>query len=68
MAKHVDVTLTDTQIRDAAHRLFGGTQTFRRGQIGGWRQHFKPEHIAAFKDVTGDLVVNLGYELSLDWS
>jgi hypothetical protein len=41
--------------------------TFREGKIGGWRKHFTDEHKLLFKDVAGDLLIQLGYEESLDW-
>lgn len=41
--------------------------TFRSGKVGGWRGQFTPEHKALFKQVTGDLLVRLGYEESMDW-
>jgi hypothetical protein len=43
------------------------SHTFRSGQAGGWREHFTEEHKKLFKDVTGDLLVRLGYEKSNDW-
>jgi hypothetical protein len=36
--------------------------TFRSGKIGGWRQSFRPEHVALFEQVAGDLLFALGYE------
>ncbi|HWQ83979.1 MAG TPA: sulfotransferase domain-containing protein [Anaerolineales bacterium] len=41
--------------------------TFRKGKPGNWREHFTPDNIATFKAATGDLLVRLGYETSLDW-
>ena len=41
--------------------------TFRKGKPGNWREHFTPANITAFKEATGDLLVRLGYETSLDW-
>jgi len=41
--------------------------TFRKGQPGNWREHFTPDNIAFFKEQTGDLLVRLGYERSIDW-
>jgi hypothetical protein len=41
--------------------------TFRRGISGGWRAAFNPEHKALFKDLAGDLLVQLGYETGQDW-
>jgi sulfotransferase 6B1 len=43
------------------------SHTFRSGKTGGWREHFKDEHKALFKDVAGDLLVRLGYEEDNDW-
>lgn len=41
--------------------------TFRSGKAGGWRKHFSPDSTALFKEVTGDLLVRLGYEKDMDW-
>ncbi len=41
--------------------------TFRKGESGGWREHFTPEAKALFKDITGDLLVRLSYERGADW-
>jgi len=45
----------------------GKSPTYRQGRTGCWREEFEPEHIAAFKEVAGDLLVRLGYETSTDW-
>ena len=41
--------------------------TFRRGKIGSWRDHFTAEHKRTFKEVAGDLLIQLGYEQDFDW-
>ncbi len=41
--------------------------TFRRGQIGGWREEFTAEHKALFKEVAGDILIELGYERDRRW-
>jgi hypothetical protein len=41
--------------------------TFRKGKPGNWREHFTDRNIATFKEHTGDLLLRLGYENSLDW-
>jgi hypothetical protein len=41
--------------------------TFRKGETGGWRQHFTAENKARFKEVAGDLLIQLGYETDNDW-
>lgn len=41
--------------------------TFRSGKIGSWKQEFDPGVKAAFKQVAGDLLVELGYENNKHW-
>ncbi|MEX2160783.1 MAG: sulfotransferase domain-containing protein [Anaerolineales bacterium] len=41
--------------------------TFRSGQTGGWKNHFNSAHKELFKDVSGDLLVRLGYEQDQNW-
>jgi len=43
------------------------SHTFRSGKTGGWREHFTDEHKALFKDVAGNLLIMLGYEVNHDW-
>ena len=43
------------------------SHTFRSGKVGGWQEHFSEEHKQLFKDVSGDLLVRLGYEKNEDW-
>lgn len=45
------------------------SHTYREG--GGrevWRRTFSKEHVRAFKDVAGELLIDLGYERDLDWT
>lgn len=56
----------------AVDKLRSGIQpqkspTFRRGETGGWRDHFNAEHKEIFKEVAGDLLIRLGYERDVDW-
>lgn len=41
--------------------------TFRSGKAGGWRNQFTPYHKKLFKEITGDLLIRLGYEQTDDW-
>ncbi len=41
--------------------------TFRSGRTGEWRKYFTPEHKQIFKEVAGDLLIQLGYEKDKDW-
>lgn len=45
----------------------GKSETFRKGKTGAWRDHFSAKNIAQFKEVTGDLLIRLGYEQDMDW-
>lgn len=37
-------------------------RTFRKGQIGNWKEHFTPDHIAAFEGVIGSVMEDFGYK------
>jgi hypothetical protein len=41
--------------------------TFRSGKTGGWKEKFTPAAKALFKQVAGDLLIQLGYEQDYDW-
>jgi len=41
--------------------------TFRSGKIGAWQSCFKETHKQVFKDIAGNLLVQLDYEDNLDW-
>lgn len=41
--------------------------TFRKGESGGWREHFNESNKTLFKEVFGGLLVRLGYEQNQNW-
>lgn len=43
------------------------SRTFRKGKTGEWKEHFTPEHKKVFKTVTGNLLIDLGYEENDQW-
>ena len=47
----------------------GGARTghARSGALGEWRNRLAPDHLALLKELTGDLLVRLGYESEPDW-
>ena len=45
----------------------GRSPTFRSGKTGEWVKYFTPEHRRLFKDVSGDLLIALGYEKDTNW-
>ncbi len=43
------------------------SRTFRAGRPGSWREVFSMEHKEMFKEIAGDLLIQLGYETTNDW-
>ena len=41
--------------------------TFRQGKAGGWKEAFTPSIKQLFKEITGDLLIQLGYEKDDQW-
>ncbi|OGO21549.1 MAG: hypothetical protein A2Y54_09685 [Chloroflexi bacterium RBG_16_51_16] len=41
--------------------------TFRSGKVGEWKKYFNDEHKQIFKDTSGDLLIQLGYETNRNW-
>lgn len=41
--------------------------TFRSGKTGEWQKYFGAEHRKLFKEVAGDLLIQLGYEKDYNW-
>jgi hypothetical protein len=42
--------------------------TYREGRVGGWRNHFKPYHVAHFKSLDEfGWIQRMGYEKGYDW-
>ena len=67
VAAHVGISADEQTMRLVEEDLFGVGRTFRKGQIGGWRQEFSPEHERAAKEEMSSLLVELGYEASPNW-
>lgn len=66
-ARHLGVKYASDRITFIADRLFGGTNTFRKGVIGNWRDRLSEEQKDAFKKVAGQVLIDLGYEQDTDW-
>jgi len=43
------------------------SNTFRKGQVGGWREHLTEGHKRLFKDGDNGWLVRLGFEKNNDW-
>jgi hypothetical protein len=63
VAAHLGVEAGEETMRAVQQGLFGVGRTFRKGQIGGWREELTAEHERAVEEVAGPLLVELGYEV-----
>lgn len=68
LSDFLELNLSRDELAAVAEKTFSrASLTFRKGEIDGWRQHFTPEHVAAFKEIAGPLLVELNYEKDLAW-
>ncbi len=60
--------LSRERAQQIAQRMYSEKSlTYRKGTVGDWRNHFTEDHRRAFKEVAGDILIELGYEKSTDW-
>jgi hypothetical protein len=67
VASHLGVEVEQGTMGVVEEELFGVGRTFRKGQIGGWREEFSKEHARATREIAGPLLVELGYEADREW-
>jgi sulfotransferase 6B1 len=67
VASHLGVEVEQRTMGVVEGELFGMGRTFRKGQIGGWREEFSEEHAQAAREIAGPLLVELGYEADPEW-
>lgn len=69
IAQFMDVRINTRRIQYIADHLFGvrSPETFRAGIIGAWKTHFTDEHKKLFKEIAGQLLIDLGYEDDFEW-
>ena len=63
----LDMRHREDTLAAVADSLYGDTTTFNKGKIGRWRTEFSEEHKAAFKEVAGRSLLDLGYEKNFNW-
>src|SRR4030067_589497 len=61
MCEFLNIEVKQDQIKNIQETLFGGTPTFRKGQVGGWINEFSDENLRLFDEVTGTLLYDWGY-------
>lgn len=80
LARFIECDLSQEKLSTIAAQLYGNDynpfgkedlknyrSTFAKGKIGSWKEAFKTEHILAFKEKMGHLLIQLGYEKDLNW-
>lgn len=68
IADHLDLRLSGADMKRIARGAFWcQSDTFRKGQIGAWKNQMTTQHRQLFKKVAGQLLVDLAYEADLDW-
>ena len=72
LAKFVGIDISQETTSIIAEELFGPPpkqyfNTFRKGQIGEWKNYFTQEHIDAFKKHWNKYLIAFGYETDDDW-
>lgn len=68
--KTLNLIVHKNSFSNAAQRAPGSENTAshqRKGIVGDWQNVFTSEHVTAFKEIAGTLLVDLGYESSLNW-
>ncbi len=66
IADFLGVSLDDDDIDGIASKLWGGTHTFS-GRTSDWKNYFTEQHKQLFKDLAGQLLIDLGYEIDFNW-
>jgi hypothetical protein len=56
IARHLGIRCSPGRLEGIADGLFGGTRTFRKGLIGGWREILSETHLRAMDRVAGDVL------------
>jgi hypothetical protein len=67
VASTLGMELTAEDLDRIKENIWGGTYTFRKGQIGSWRTHFSKKNIRLFKRILGQDLIRLGYEKDMNW-
>lgn len=67
ISAHIGLNKSKYELNQIASQLFGGTHTFREGKVGSWKKYFKSVHKKAFKQIAGQLLIDLGYERDFNW-
>jgi hypothetical protein len=67
LAQFLSLERTDQEINALSDQLYGGTWTFREGQIDSWKKFYSPANKELFKELMGQSVIDLGYAADDSW-
>lgn len=67
ITKALQLEVCDEILLTAFEDSFGTGGMFLKGKAGTWKNHFKPDHKIAFKNLLGGLLIELGYEKDNNW-
>ena len=67
-AAHCGLNYSDAQAESIASKVFDrNSPTFNRGKIQTWPQKLTRKHKDRFKELAGDLLIQMGYEEGVNW-
>jgi hypothetical protein len=65
---HLELSFSEPEINDICQQTFSTkSRTFRKGHIRDWKNHFTENHKQLFKEVAGDILIQMGYENNYNW-
>lgn len=67
IAAFLKVKMSLEHAQEIAGGIFGGTSTFRKGQIGVWKENFTEYQKMTYKRLYGRTLIKLGYEKRMSW-
>lgn len=67
IANALQLDVTDEMLLEAFNASFGKGSVFSKGKAGAWKDYFNEEHKALFKQLFGDVLIELGYEKDDNW-
>ncbi len=67
IADALKIDVSDEILLDAFDESFGKGKTFAKGKASSWKDYFKEEHKALFKEKLGKVLIELSYEKDYNW-
>lgn len=67
IANALQLDISDEMLLEAFQASFGKGTIFSKGKAGTWKDYFSQEHKDHFKELLGDVLIELGYENDDNW-